>query len=302
MENTSHYTEVEKSSPINNNNEVRLFFLEIRSILERLCPKGKGYGELSKQINVDRSTIWRWHELICKTFPDPTKILRLLIYDSKLTLVRNIAKHYDGRISSFLTVSFASQIYKPLDKAQDFCSVQDQYDFCIYYICGTQRGATEHELIIALGHIALKKAELTKEYLSRELVISYGQIATTKIKKLVDRKVIFKDKDGFYKRTQMNVSIDVEKGIHHIIQLLKDIFNPQDAPRGLLTSYAFQESIPTEIAKEIVREQYECYKRCKDKMEKHKSNDPNTTPFMIKNFAGKLLFEQNESSQGELLQ
>lgn len=279
----------------------RSIYDEIAPILNEAKKKAeKKKLTLEEILGVDRTTVWRWENKLNKNSPNADTVLNLLSFITNETVIPNILKKFDDcpQIQKLINISFPSRVHSMARKSKDIYKIDDQYDFYIYYICGTQRGATKEELTYTLGKIAAKKAEIPESHQTYDMILSLGQFTSEKIDNLEALEIIEKSNSGRYIRTQRDTYIEVEEGLKRTLQTIKDFVEPEQWGEGMTTFYAFQESIPTEVAQEIARETYQFYTRMKQKMMSNRTSDKSSVPYIISNCAETLSFNQGRAQGG----
>ncbi|HAZ12494.1 MAG: hypothetical protein A2X86_19750 [Bdellovibrionales bacterium GWA2_49_15] len=272
------------------------FYEELRPIVNKHI---NSIDDLAKKTGISDTTLWRWSNSVNVKLPDPNKVLDLLCFDSKKNSLLDIANHYSGAIAQFLRDSFPEQMSKRSLINNECHTIKDQYDFCIYYICGTERGASEDELITILGQIAIKKAEIPEHQVTAALVKSFGEFAKNKIANLVAANVIAKSESGNYTRVIKNTYIKVQDGLEKGLQLLTDFIKPSEWGQGKNIFYMFQESVPPQVAEEITQTLNDAYLACKEKAEKNKSNAQDAVPYVFSVIGERLWFDSERIGQTE---
>jgi len=269
-------------------------YQEVTNILKRYS---SSLGSLSLKIGISQPTLWRWANQVNSQKPDPNKLLLLLSYDSNRKSIPEIAKFYSGHISIFLRTSFPTQFLNSQNINNEIEIIDDQYDFYIYYICGTEKGASKSELIYTLGQVAAKKAEIPKSQLTLDLVTSLGSFTASKIERLVAADIIILNEYNRYVRNNKNTYINVKEGLDRGLQLLKDFIKPEswDGQKSLF--YIYQESVDPSIAKEVTKDLKQAYIHAKEKLLSNKSSSHEAIPYIISVTGESLCFENTEVIQ-----
>jgi hypothetical protein len=284
---------------ISKNSAQSSIFAEIRPIIIRAKKKAQENGEnLEEILDIDRSTLWRWENGTNKKSMRPDHLLKLLKYDSEVKTidqVKNVYKAYKT-ISDYLTASFPMSLTEKHLENEDAVLISDTYEFYVYYICGTLRGASIHELVNTIGNIAAKKAEIPDDIKTEDLINSMGFIAYEIVSKLIDKGVLEKKGDLIVRR-KTDTFISIKNGLERALNLIQDFVSPERWKEGHTSFYMYQESIPVKIAAEIATESAEFHKKIRDKMDYHRSTSPDAVPYFFSTCAEKLYFTDSNSNE-----
>lgn len=248
---------------------------------------------LAEAIGVSHTTLWRWCSSVNKITPDPYRVLSLLRYHSGLNKVKDIAKEYLGIIGEFVENSFQSQIElssEITDSQKMKTILKDQYDFVLYAICCSVRGASLDELVYISGHLAAKKANLDIVDLSDDIIVGMGGFARKKLEKLVNSEVLYMKDDHYFYNDDTFINIDDSIGRGQ--DLIRDFIKPELWNKNLTFFYVYQESIEPETAAEVMKDLYEAYQAAKNKMIKNRSTSKTARPYGITSASEFIWFEK----------
>lgn len=274
---------------------IKEFYQELANIL-----KGHedSWQKLAEESGVSRTSLWRWSNETNRDYPDAEKVLRVLAKISGLNKRRDLAKYYGGRIEDFILNGFrpisSSYNAEILEQPSPTETISDFYSYVVFSICGTERGATEEELVNIIGNLAIKRSGFPKADITQELINAHGQIAKNKIKDLIQKEIIYRDEKGFFQRTTKNITLDVATSLNYLPQVISEIMKPEEFWKGCNALFAYTESIPSGLANELAVETKKFFKSCYEKMETNKTKDG--VPFTIINFAERLWFDSLDGS------
>jgi hypothetical protein len=244
--------------------------------------------------NISKTTLWRWSNQTNVKLPDPNKVLRLLAKESNLTNVRDIANYFGGEIEMFLKASLPSLYDKDNYRASVYDEMEDFYTFVIYSVISTKRGANEEDLIKIVGNLSARKAGLTIDEITDDLVNAHGMIAVKRINELYKRKRIKIEEDGSYSPTDLNCFIPIDRFTKFAPDMLANFIKPEEFQYGLNGVFCSMDSIPKKVAAEIAQETKEFFKKIKNKMKDSSSADG--VPFMTFNLAETMWFNSMDQS------
>ena len=250
-----------------------------------------------EQTNISKTTLWRWSNKTNVKLPDPNKVLRLLVKDCGLTQIRDIANYFGGEVEAFLKQSLPHLFMKDRDDVNYLTSVFDEmedfYTFVIYNVISTKRGATDEDLIKIVGNLSARKAGLSEDEITDDIVNAHGFIAVKRINDLYKRNRIKLEEDGSYSPTELNYFVPVESFLKLAPDMISNFVKPEEFQNGLNGIFCYMNSIPKDVASEIAFETREFYMRMMKKMKDSSSKDG--VPYMIFNLAETMWF--NSMSQ-----
>ncbi|RLA63951.1 MAG: hypothetical protein DRQ88_11735 [Epsilonproteobacteria bacterium] len=276
-------------------NPIEELYTELSKILS---PYKDNLQKLADETGVSKVTLWRWSTKSNTSYPDVDRVLRVLAKIAGLNKRKDIANYYGGTIEDFILKDScpisSSYNIEILDSESPTQAITDFYSFLLFSICGTERGATEEELINVIGNIAIKKSGFPKADVTQELINAHGSIASSKIKDLVRKEIIARNEQGRFHRTIKNITIDLETSMIYLPQVMEEMLKPEEFNRGCNAIFAYTESISPELANELAIDTKKFFKRCYEKMEAGKTT--NGIPYTIINFAERLWFDSLDGS------
>lgn len=280
---------------------------EIESFYQQLSPIIAKYSdnlaEFADGTQASKTSIWRWMNKVNTNFPDPNKVLSVLAKDSGRKKVKDIAFFYKGDVEVFLRKSFShafEEVYD-LDLEEEVThKLTDFYSYVVFSLCGTERGASEEEIIRVIGNISVKKAGVSREYITKEIINSHGIIAVKIINDLYKMKLVTVDNKGFYQRTKKHLDIDIDTAQKFVPEMIQSFLKPEEFSQGYNSFFGYTESIKPEVANKIAKKTKAFYLECLNLMKN--AMDKDGVPFTIVNFAERLWFDELETKEGGLLQ
>ena len=265
----------------NNGGEMRVpiclekLYDELAMVIEKIGDK-----QIVESGIMSSATLWRWKGRVNQKAPTGDLVLSLLKKASGLKSVDKIAEHFGGEIRSFLEASFAATFKYDQDKviheATDI--LEDEYDFQIFFMCCTERGASLDEIIYSLGRIASKKANLNQEQLTDDLITSMGAFAGPKVTKL-EKFGLISLKGKFYKCDNTEIHISDENGLSHSLKMFSNVVNPDSWRNGTGIFYLSADSVEPHIAKMAVVVLQETFLGLMKMFEENKTDSETAVPF-----------------------
>ncbi len=270
---------------------VQTFYKELSPILEK---HRDSLDKLVEGTQVSKVTVWRWLNKINSKHPDPNKLLSVLSKISGIKKVKDLAIFFGGEVELFLKMSFPIIFSEDYELISDFQheeigEIKDFYTFLIYTMCGNLGGSSQEQLLTTIGNIAANKADIPKEYLTHEIIKSYGVIALKKIEELENNNIIELKQDGNYHRSTKNMNFDSDIMSLYYPQMIESFFRVDETSLGLNILCGYQETIPAEIANEIARETKEFFLKTMKKMDDNCCESG--IPYQIVNFGERLTFD-----------
>lgn len=274
---------------------VESFYNELTPILEKIKESPEAFLEGTE---VSKVTLWRWTNGINRKYPDPHKLLSVLMKISGKKNFKEVVNHFGGEISNYLCITLSGFLEGSLSESS-FEDNQNEVlgdfqSFLIFSLCETEAGASKIELINSLANLSIKKLGLSEKDVTPEFEKSYGEIVDNKIQMLIKKGILELAKDGKYHTKKKEVVFNTETVANHYPELIRAYSRPQEAHLGFTTMWGYNQSIPVSLAKEIKNETKEFFRKIHQKMINNKSKDG--IPYQVIYWTDRLNFDNLDGS------
>lgn len=276
--------------------------IDLPALYEKLFQIIDEIGEkvLIQEKVISTSSLWRWKKDVNKIAPTCDLVLCVLQRHSGLKHIVTIAEHYGSIVHRFLQLSFPAIMSDTDNRVIDTKAIylEDEFDYQIYYMCCNERGSTLQEIIYTLGHIAVKKANISEKNITDELITSSGMFGEVKVKELIEKKVLIQQ-GKYLKCDDTFTYIQGDNGLQQSIKLLSNNINPKGWQTGQNVFYLTAESVEPEVAKSASAVLSRAYKEASDMLTQNRSDSDSAVPYVI-SVAGEELRSTKELSNKEL--
>lgn len=273
---------------------VESFYNELTPILAKI----ENPDEFLEGTEVSKVTLWRWINGINRKYPDPHKLLSVLIKMSGKKNFKEVVNHFGGEISNYLSNTLSGFLEDSLsessfeDKQNEVLG--DFQSFLIFNLCETEAGASRIELINSLANLSIKKLGLSEKDVTTEFLKSYAEIVDKKIQILITKGVLELTDDGKYHTKKKEVVYNAEISIKHFPEIIRGYSRPQEAHLGFTTMWTYNQSIPISLAKEIKNETKEFFRKIHQKMMNNKSKEG--VPYQVIYWTDRLNFDNLQNT------
>lgn len=283
-----------------NMQNVETFYNELTPILAKI----ENPDVFLEGTEVSKVTLWRWTNGINRKYPDPHKLLSVLMKISGKRNFKEIVEQFEGEISNYLCNSLSGFLDDTLSESsfeENQNEVLDDFQsFLIFNLCETEAGSSRKELINTLGNLSIKKLGLSEKDVTLDFLKSYSEIVDKKIQVLIKKGVLELGNDGKYHTKKKEVVYNSELSIKHFPEIIKGYSRPNEAHLGFTTMWAYNQSIPISLAKEIKNETKEFFRKIHQKMMNNKCRDG--VPYQVIYWTDRLNFDNLKGSlEGDLI-
>jgi hypothetical protein len=274
---------------------VESFYNELTPILEKIKESPEAFLEGTE---VSKVTLWRWTNGINRKYPDPHKLLSVLMKISGKKSLKEVLNYFEGEISKYLKDSLSGLLGESFGES-NFEENQDEMLkdfqlFLIFTLCETEAGSTKNELINSLARLSFKKMGLSEKDVTPDFLKSYSDIVEKKIQILLSKGVLILGNDRKYHTKKKEVVFNSTTSINHYPELIRTYSRPDEAHLGFTTLWGYNQSIPISLAKEIKTETKEFFQKIHKKMIENKSKDG--IPYQVIYWTDRLNFDNSERS------
>ncbi len=274
---------------------VESFYNELTPVLEKIKESPEAFLEGTE---VSKVTLWRWTNGINRKYPDPHKLLSVLMKISGKKKFKEIVDHFGGEISEYLCNTLSGYLDESLSQS-NFEENQNEIlgdfqSFLIFNLCETEAGANRIELVNSLANLSIKKLGLSEKDVTSEFLKSYGDIVDKKIQILITKGILELESDGKYHTKKKELAYNTDISINHFPEMIRWYSRPHEAHLGFTTMWAYNQSIPISLAKEIKNETKEFFRKIHQKMLNNKSKDG--VPYQVIYWTDRLNFDNLDNS------
>jgi hypothetical protein len=283
-----------------NMQNVEAFYNELTPILEKIKESPEAFLEGTE---VSKVTLWRWTNGINRKFPDPHKLLSVLIKISGKKNFKEVINHFGGEISKYLCDTLSGFLDETLSESS-FEDNQNEVlgdfqSFLIFNLCETEAGSSRVDLINTLANLSIKKLGLSEKDVTLEFLKSYGEIVDKKIQLLITKGILELAEDGKFHTKKKELVYNSEISIKHFPEIIKGYSRPHESHLGFTTMWTYNQSIPIDLAKEIKNETKEFFRKIHQKMKNNKNKDG--VPYQVIYWTDRLNFDNLYGSlEGDL--
>jgi hypothetical protein len=279
---------------------VESFYNELTPVLEKIKGSPEAFLEGTE---VSKVTLWRWTNGINRKYPDPHKLLSVLMKISGKKNFKEVTDHFGGEIGNYLEKTLSGFLNESLSESNfdnnQIEILEDFQSFLIFSLCETEAGSSRMELINSLANLSFKKLGLSEKDITQDFINSYGEIVDKKIQILFKRGALELDCDGKYHTKKKEMVFNTEIVRNHYPELIRSYSRPEEASLGFTTMWGYNQSIPVSLAKEIKDETKEFFRKIHQKMNTNKSKDG--VPYQVIFWTDRLNFDNlNFASEGDI--